>query len=107
MLDRACTGDGLITALTLLEVKKTIGSLPKYTPYPMLEFNIRTENPAQYVNGADFMRTVKLAEKEYGKKGRLVIRPSGTEPYVRIAYECFSQDYKAAFDGIKELFKHE
>lgn len=104
MLDRANTGDGLITALTLLEVKKTIGSLPKYAPYPMLEFNLCVDNPTQYVAGEEFTRLVKQAEKEYGKKGRLIVRPSGTEPYVRIAYECFSQDYKKIFDEIKRIF---
>lgn len=104
MLDRANTGDGLITALSLLEVKKTIGSLPKFLPYPMLEFNLHAEDPAELVNSAGFSRLVKLADREYGKKGRLIIRPSGTEPYVRIAYECFAQDYEHIFDEIKKLF---
>lgn len=104
MLDRANTGDGLITALSLLEVKKTIGSLPKYTPYPMLEFNLHAENPTEYINSAEFTRLTKLADKEYGKKGRLIVRPSGTEPYVRIAYECFSQDFENIFEKIKKLF---
>ena len=104
MLDRANTGDGLITALSLLEVKKTIGSLPKFTPYPMLEFNLHADNPTEYVNSAKFIRLAKLAEKEYGKKGRLIVRPSGTEPYVRIAYECFSQDFENIFEKIKKLF---
>lgn len=104
MLDRANTGDGLITALTLLEVKKTIGSLPKFIPYPMLEFNVRADNPADYVKSDEFKRKVALAEKEYGKKGRLIVRPSGTEPYIRIAYECFTKDCNPIFDGIKKIF---
>ena len=104
MLDRANTGDGLITALTLLEVKKTIGSLPKFIPYPMLEFNVRADNPADYVHSDEFKKKVALAEKDYGKKGRLIVRPSGTEPYIRIAYECFSGDCDPIFDGIKKIF---
>ena len=104
MLDRANTGDGLITALTLLEVKKTIGSLPKFTPYPMLEFNIHADTPAAFANSEAFKNTVRLAEKEFGKKGRLIVRPSGTEPYIRIAYECFSSDYNKIFDGVKQMF---
>jgi len=104
MLDRAGTGDGLITALTLLEVKKTIGSLPKYAPYPMLEFNIYNENPAEYAKSKDFVKTVNLAEREYGKKGRLIVRPSGTEPYIRIAFECFAKDSAPVFNGIKNIF---
>ena len=104
MLDRANTGDGLITALTLLEVKKTIGSLPKFIPYPMLEFTVRADNPADYVHSDEFKKKVALAEKDYGKKGRLIVRPSGTEPYIRIAYECFSGDCDPIFDGIKKIF---
>ncbi len=104
MLDRANTGDGIITALTLLEVRKTIGSLPKFTPYPMLEFNIRCENPKDYAESGEFLSKVKLAEKEFGRKGRLIVRPSGTEPYIRIAFECFSQDSVGIFEGVKKLF---
>lgn len=104
MLDRANTGDGLITALTLLEVKKTIGSLPKFTPYPMLEFNVHADNPKAYSQSPEFLKTVAQAEKDYGKKGRLIVRPSGTEPYIRIAFECFAADYEPVFNEIKKLF---
>lgn len=104
MLDRASTGDGLITALTLLEVKKTIGSLPKFAPYPMLEFNISCDNPKEYAESEEFKSKVKTAEKEFGKKGRLIVRPSGTEPYIRIAYECFSQNSAEVFEEVKKLF---
>ncbi len=104
MLDRANTGDGLITALTLLEVKKTIGSLPKFIPYPMLEFNVRADNPAEYSKSAEFLNKVAVAEKNFGKKGRLIVRPSGTEPYIRIAYECFTGESEPVFEKIRELF---
>lgn len=104
MLDRANTGDGLITALTLLEVKKTIGSLPKFTPYPTLEFNVPADNPKQLATSKEFLNTVSSAENEFGKKGRLIVRPSGTEPYIRIAYECFSKDYEKIFEEIKNMF---
>lgn len=104
MLDRANTGDGLITALTLLEVKKTIGSLPKFTPYPTLEFNVPADNPKKLATSKEFLNTVSSAENEFGKKGRLIVRPSGTEPYIRIAYECFSKDYEKIFEEIKNMF---
>lgn len=104
MLDRANTGDGLITALTLLEVKKTIGSLPNFYPYPMLEFNIPAPTPKEYIKDAAFERKIKVANSLYGKIGRFVIRPSGTEPYVRISYECFAQNYQSVFEEVKNLF---
>lgn len=105
MLDKANTGDGLMTALALLEVKKTIGCLPKFIPYPMLEFNVRADDPIATSKSEKFLETVALAEKTYGKKGRFIIRPSGTEPYIRVAYECFSKECQPAFDGIRELFQ--
>lgn len=54
MLDKENTGDGIVTALSLLEVKRTIGSLPKFTPYPMLELNIRTDNPTETLASSAF-----------------------------------------------------
>ncbi len=104
MLDRADTGDGLITALSLLEVKKTIGSLPAYLPYPMTEFNVPARDPRAEMESEGFKKKLALAERSFGKKGRLVARPSGTEPYVRIAYECFSQDAENIFKKLREIF---
>lgn len=104
MLDRANTGDGLITALSLLEVKKVVGSLPKFTPYPMLQFNMYTDSPDETIAGDSFQQKIRTATELYGKQGRFIIRPSGTEPYIRIAYECFDNDFSNIFEKIKEIF---
>ena len=104
MLDKASTGDGLITALSLLEVKRTVGSLPKFTPYPMLEINVKAENPQETLASDAFQEKIARANAAYAKSGRLIIRPSGTEPYIRITYECFSSSPHALFDGIKQIF---
>ncbi len=103
MTDRALTGDGVITALALLEVKKTIGSLPRFVPYPMLEFNIEAEHPEDYISSAEFEAKLKLVKLKYNKKGRLIVRPSGTEPFVRVAFECFSQEAEPVFADIKRM----
>ena len=42
-----------------------------------------------------------------GRTGRLIVRPSGTEPYIRITYECFSSSPDAIFDEIKKIFESE
>ena len=104
MLDKASTGDGLITALSLLEVKRTVGSLPKFTPYPMLEINVKAENPQETLASDAFQEKIARANATYAKSGRLIVRPSGTEPYIRITYECFSSSPHALFDGIKQIF---
>lgn len=105
MLDRASTGDGLLTALTLLETKRTIGSLPKFKPYPMLELNIPSEDPKAELEGEKMQAKISLAKKLYGKSGRFVLRASGTEPYIRVAYEYFGSDAQSVFENIKNLFE--
>ncbi len=104
MLDKANTGDGLITALSLLEVKKVVGSLQNFSPYPMLEFNLSAQNPTQMIAESSFQQKITEVNAKYSKKGRLIIRPSGTEPFVRIAFECFSSKPDAIFEDIKNTF---
>lgn len=105
MLDKENTGDGIVTALSLLEVKRTIGSLPKFTPYPMLELNIRTDNPRETLASRAFQEKITETNSLYSNSGRLIVRPSGTEPYIRVTYECFSSSPTAIFDDIKRIFQ--
>lgn len=105
MLDKENTGDGIVTALSLLEVKRTIGSLPKFTPYPMLELNIRTDNPTETLTSSAFQEKITETNALYSNSGRLIVRPSGTEPYIRVTYECFSSSPTAIFDDIKRIFQ--
>lgn len=105
MLDKENTGDGIVTALSLLEVKRTIGSLPKFTPYPMLELNIRTDNPTETLASSAFQEKITETNSLYSNSGRLIVRPSGTEPYIRVTYECFSSSPTAIFDDIKRIFQ--
>lgn len=105
MLDKENTGDGIVTALSLLEVKRTIGSLPKFTPYPMLELNIRTDNPTETLASSAFQEKITETNSLYSNSGRLIVRPSGTEPYIRVTYECFSSSPTAIFDEIKRIFQ--
>lgn len=105
MLDKENTGDGIVTALSLLKVKRTIGSLPKFTPYPMLELNIRTDNPRETLASSAFQEKITETNSLYSNSGRLIVRPSGTEPYIRVTYECFSSSPTAIFDDIKRIFQ--
>lgn len=105
MLDKGNTGDGLVTALSLLEVKRTVGSLPKFTPYPMLELNVRADNPEQILSSPNFQEKITNANALHSKTGRLIVRPSGTEPYIRITFECFSSSPSTIFEEIKQIFE--
>ena len=107
MLDKSNTGDGIITALTLLEVKKTIGSLPTFDPYPMLNLNIPTDNPAEHLRSDEFKAKMAAANTLFSKYGRLIVRPSGTEPVIRVTFECFTQDEQPIFAKLKKLFLNE
>ncbi len=104
MLDKSDTGDGLLTALTLLEVKKTMGSLPVFSAYPMLEFNIPSKSPSTDFLNEDFKSKAARAQEEIEGIGRLIIRPSGTEPYIRVAAEVFSGESANVFKKIKNIF---
>ena len=104
MLDKVNTGDGIITALTLLEVKKTIGSLPTFVPYPMLDVNIPAENPKEYAASDEFKTKMSAANALFSKYGRFIVRPSGTEPILRVTFECTSFDEAPIFAKLKRLF---
>ncbi|MBQ9276274.1 MAG: hypothetical protein IJ226_01615 [Clostridia bacterium] len=105
MLDKGNTGDGVVTALTLLEVKKTIGSLPTFTPYPMLNLNIPADNPSEYAKSDEFKTKLSAATTLFSKYGRFVVRPSGTEPLLRVTFECFSSDEQPIFSKLQKLFE--
>lgn len=102
MSDKSSTGDGIITALSLLEVKKVIGSFPKYTPYPTLSINI----PLSQFD--DILLSKKVEEAQaLTKNSRLVVRKSGTEPVIRITYECQERYPDKYFDKVKEIFDYQ
>ena len=89
--DFSTTGDGLVAALQVLAVVAGNGKpvsevCRKFVPVPQVLRNVR------YANGMPLdNRTVKEAisdgQVRLGKAGRLVIRPSGTEPLIRIMAE--------------------
>lgn len=101
MLDRANTGDGLVTALSLLEAKRTLGTLPKFTPYPILEINLPKPTNPQAEQA--LQAKIEFIKAKYSRQGKIILRPSGTEPYLRFSYECFSQNHLSVFCDIKAI----
>lgn len=93
----ATTGDGIITALKMMEVmlsrKKTLSQLAMpVTIYPQLLKNVRVSDKAKARNDADVKAAVAAVEKELGDDGRILVRESGTEPLVRVMVEASSKE---------------
>ena len=91
MSDFSTTGDGLIAALQVLgEVvrqQKPVSEVCRlFTPLPQLLKNVRFTS-GQPLENADVKSAIKDAEATLGKSGRLLIRPSGTEPLIRVMAE--------------------
>ena len=93
-LDKNTTGDGIIAALQVLEVmvetqlplSELVAEMPSF-PQVMVNVKVEGANAKELVVAAGVTAAVKEAEQELGKDGRIVLRPSGTEPLVRVMIE--------------------
>lgn len=89
----ATTGDGLIAALRVLgrmtSTGKSLSSLASFVRRcPQVVLNVAVTNKNGLAQSAEVWRTVKQAEERLGAKGRVLVRPSGTEPLVRVMVEA-------------------
>jgi len=90
-LEESSTGDGLITALMLLTVMndegKPLSELRKgIVHFPQILTNVRVKDK-NIVDKEEFKDFVASESKLLGGKGRIFVRPSGTEPLIRIMVE--------------------
>jgi phosphoglucosamine mutase len=97
MLDYATTGDGLLTALHLLAQMARQGSsladlAAVMTRYPQVLINIPGVDKSLVASSASLSEAVAAAEAELGDAGRVLVRPSGTEPTVRVMVEAVEPD---------------
>ncbi len=91
LTDFSTTGDGLVSALQILAVVVSSGKpvsevCSQFEPIPQLLQNVRFSSgtPLEEVS---VIEAIKEGEERLGQKGRLVIRPSGTEPLIRVMAE--------------------
>lgn len=87
----ATTGDGLVTALALLDVMvrsgKPLSELARVMEvYPQTLINVRVEDRS-IAESVTVKESVGQAERRLGSEGRILLRPSGTEPLVRVMVE--------------------
>ena len=92
LLDRHTTGDGIVAALQLLELvvrsgRSLAAQLAAVTLYPQTLVNVRLGAGVDWRAHDGFARARVAAERELDGSGRLLVRPSGTEPVLRIMVE--------------------
>ena len=100
LLDYNPTGDGILTSLmlikTILEEKKKaseLGDLIKLYPQVLINAKVNSEKKYDYEQNKDIKEAIEKLEKEFAGNGRVLIRPSGTEPLVRVMIEGEDQEY--------------
>ncbi len=89
----ASTGDGILTSLKIMEVmlekKESLAKLAsEVTILPQLLKNVRVADKAAAQEDEDVKRAAKEVEERLGDDGRLLLRPSGTEPLIRVMVEA-------------------
>ena len=99
-LDHIATGDGLLTALRLLEVVAATGRpltelRNVMTEYPQVLRNVRVADRDGLDEASAVWAAVKHVEEQLGDGGRVLIRPSGTEPLVRVMVEADTKTHAA------------
>ncbi len=100
--DLATTGDGILTGLQLLDLvqrrAQPLAELARdvMTSFPQVLQNVAVSTPAE-LEGADAVwAEVAAVEAELGEGGRVLLRPSGTEPVVRVMVEAPSEQEAGA-----------
>ncbi len=93
----ATTGDGILTALMLMEVilekKQSLGTLCKgMKMYPQLLVNVHVDDKDAAINHPQVQALLKQIMDELGDDGRILLRKSGTEPVVRVMVEAQSDE---------------
>ncbi|MFK7852785.1 MAG: phosphoglucosamine mutase [Granulosicoccus sp.] len=91
-LDRVTTGDAIVAALAVLAVMRSSGeSLAKLRAdmqlYPQVLLNVPVTKKVNLDENTKIQQAVKQAEADLGTSGRVLLRPSGTEPLVRVMVE--------------------
>ena len=98
-LDENTTGDGLLSALHLLEVMVDTGkplselaNIMTVLPQALVNAMVPNHKKDSYMEYPEIAEAIAKLEEKFAGEGRVLIRPSGTEPKVRVMIECKNQD---------------
>jgi phosphoglucosamine mutase len=97
LLEHATTGDGVLTALHLVarmaQTGKSLAELASaVTKLPQVLINVRDVDREQLASAAAVHSAVVAAEADLAGNGRILLRPSGTEPVIRVMVEAPSEE---------------
>ena len=99
-LDFATTGDGQLTAAQLLSIVKrreaklsNLAVLMKRFPQVLVNVQVAPEGKLRFYTDDQVKAAVEHAKKQLGQDGRVVVRPSGTEPLLRVMVEGKDTDF--------------
>jgi phosphoglucosamine mutase len=97
-LDQGHTGDGLLTAVRLLDVVAGSGKelrelrAEAIIEYPQILTNVPVDRTVDLDAAGEYWEQVRALEEELGVEGRVLVRASGTEPVIRIMVEASSEE---------------
>ncbi|MFK0570057.1 phosphoglucosamine mutase [Endozoicomonas sp.] len=102
--DASTTGDGIVAALKVLKAMQSTGQslsemVSGITLYPQIMINVRVKNKRDTDTIPGIVAAVKQAEAEMAGKGRVLLRPSGTEPVIRVMVEGENEEMVKAQVG--------
>ena len=109
----ATTGDGILTALMLMEVilekKQSLGTLCRgMQMYPQLLKNVKVEDKAAVTGNVHVQEEKERISTALGEDGRILLRESGTEPVIRVMVEAQSDELCAKYvDEMVQVIREE
>ena len=96
--DFATTGDGELTSIQLLSLLKRSGkklselaNIMKKYPQESINVKVTADAKVKFYTNSIVKKSIDDAKTKLGDKGRLVVRPSGTEPLIRVMVECIEE----------------
>ncbi len=100
LLDYNPTGDGILTSLMLIQAileenkpASEVTSIVKLYPQVLINAKVNSDKKYDYKENDKIKTAIEVLEKEFEGNGRVLIRPSGTEPLVRVMIEGEDQQY--------------
>ena len=100
LLDYNPTGDGILTSLMLIQTileeeqkASELASMVKLYPQILVNAKVNSDKKYDYEEDKEIKDAIEKLEKEFAGNGRVLIRPSGTEPLVRVMIEGENQEY--------------
>lgn len=113
MLDYNPTGDGILTSLMLIKIllEKNVSSskvcdIIQIYPQVLVNAKVSSDKKDNYKQDGEIKEEIEKLEKEFSGNGRVLIRPSGTEPLVRVMIEGEDKTYiKAKAENLAKLIE--